>query len=262
MQFTQRIAGAAVAVAMIASLAMPLAAGAVGNEGNYGSYSIEQLEQLIAKLQKQLEEMKKGSKCFVSDKDLSIGDGEGDDGLGGHVRRLQDFLREKGHLAYKSTGYFGKMTRAAVTAFQKNAGIAQTGEFDAATRAKAHALYCKGALAKQPAKTEPKKESEYKKEEPKKTGAVKALLLKADGRMVKWMVDGYSAQGFKVVWSKTSGPTYPNRESDRYQYFDSSSATSSSELEAFDGAGTYYVRVCEYLGGSCGVYSNEVKVQL
>ena len=262
MQFKQRIVGAAVAVAMMASIAMPLAASATSVTGqDYGSYSIEQLEQLISKLQKQLEEMKKGSKCFVSDKDLSIGDGEGDDGLAAHVRRLQEFLREKGLLSYKSTGYFGKMTRASVTAFQKNSGIAQTGEFDAATRAKAHSLYCKGSLTKQSKSEEPKKEAEKKAEEQKKLNTVKSILLKADGRNVLWITDGYSGQGYKVVWSKTSGPTYPNRESDRYQYFDSSAA-SKTELEAFDGPGAYYVRVCEYLGSSCGVYSNEMKVQL
>jgi hypothetical protein len=29
-----------------------------------------------------------------------------------------------------------------------------------------------------------------------------------------------------------------------------------------NGAGTYYVRVCEYVGGACGVYSNELTVSM
>jgi len=33
-------------------------------------------------------------------------------------------------------------------------------------------------------------------------------------------------------------------------------------LETFDGEGVYYARVCEYLGGKCGVYSNQIKVDL
>ena len=83
---------------------------------------------------------------------------------------------------------------------------------------------------------------------------------KEDGN-VGWSVSGYSEKGFKVVWSKTSGPTYPTRSTDSYKYH-SSPSTNSSSLTAFDGDGTYYVRVCEYLGGACGVYSNEVEVAL
>lgn len=81
------------------------------------------------------------------------------------------------------------------------------------------------------------------------------------GTTVSWESEGYSEQGFKVVWSKTSGATYPTRSTDKYAYY-SDSATTTGEISAFDGAGTYYVRVCEYLGGSCGVYSNEITVEL
>jgi len=84
------------------------------------------------------------------------------------------------------------------------------------------------------------------------------LTNEGDGK-VSWSADG-SANAFKLVWSKASGPTYPARSGDRAKYHSASST--SRTLTAFDGAGSYYVRVCEYLNGECGVYSNEVSVNL
>lgn len=91
--------------------------------------------------------------------------------------------------------------------------------------------------------------------------SVNSITLSGVGADISWVVDGSSAQGYKVVWSMTSGPTYPLRTGDKYQYFSDSSVNSAS-LTAFDVDGTYYVRVCEYLGGACGVYSNEITVNL
>ena len=93
--------------------------------------------------------------------------------------------------------------------------------------------------------------------------AVSSISLSdlGDGK-VKWSVNGYSDMGFKVVWSKTSTPTYPTRSTDQYQYFSDPNKTTSDVIDAFDGAGTYYVRVCEYLGGACGVYSNQITINL
>ena len=94
------------------------------------------------------------------------------------------------------------------------------------------------------------------------SGDVNSITLSHDGDgVVSWTIDGYSEDGFKVVWSKTSGPTYPTRGTDQYQYF-SDPQVREATVTAFDEAGTYYVRVCEYLGGSCGVYSNEVTAEL
>ncbi len=90
---------------------------------------------------------------------------------------------------------------------------------------------------------------------------VNSITLKVDGSKIYWVTNGYSDQGFKVVWSKNEGPTYPLRDKDRYHYFTEPNKNSDT-LEAFDGTGTYYVRVCEYLGGKCGVYSNQVKISL
>ncbi len=103
-----------------------------------------------------------------------------------------------------------------------------------------------------------KKES---KEESGNSEVNSISLSSGGGAKVNWSVDGYSEKGFKVVWSKTSGPTYPTRSKDKYQYL-SNPEVRSTTIDAFDGGGVYYVRVCEYLGGSCGVYSNEIQVDL
>ena len=222
------------------------------SEKRYSSYSVEELESLIAKLQKQLEEMKKGEQCFVSDKDLSIGDGEGDE-LKGDVGRLQDFLIEKGYLFIKkSTGYFGKITRASLTNFQKDSGVSQSGEWNSEMREKIKSLRCKKAVASNKKKTENTQEAK---------SAVSKITLSGSDNLVSWKTDGYSKSGFKIVWSKNTAPTYPTRDGDKYIYLSDSSA-SSTKLEAFNGGGTYYVRVCEYLGGACGVYSNEITLTL
>jgi hypothetical protein len=91
--------------------------------------------------------------------------------------------------------------------------------------------------------------------------SVTAIVLKGEGNNVSWEANGYSAQGFKVVYSKTSGPTYPLRDGDRYDY-KSNPNSNSDFISPYFGAGTYYVRVCEYLGGKCGVYSNEISIVL
>jgi len=66
--------------------------------------------------------------------------------------------------------------------------------------------------------------------------------------------------GFKVVWSKNQGPTYPNRSGDKYHYLTNPSA-SSDTVSGLESGQIYYFRVCEYLGGKCGLYSNEISIQ-
>ncbi len=90
---------------------------------------------------------------------------------------------------------------------------------------------------------------------------VTSILLAGEGSKVKWKVEGYSKSGYKVVWSLNDGPTYPIREGDRYHYRSNPNANSDF-ITPFSGNGTYYVRVCEYLGGKCGVYSNQITVEL
>ena len=88
---------------------------------------------------------------------------------------------------------------------------------------------------------------------------VKSITLSEAGRgQISWITDGTAASGYKVVWSKTSGPAYPTRSTDKYKATGETTAT----LTAFDGTGLYYARVCEYLGGKCGTYSNEINLTL
>jgi len=93
------------------------------------------------------------------------------------------------------------------------------------------------------------------------SGVVSSIILAGNDANINWSTDGDSAKGFKVVWSKNEHPTYPTRSGDKYHYF-SSPDRNTDILEAFSGDGAYYVRVCEYLGGKCGLYSNEIKVVL
>lgn len=110
--------------------------------------------------------------------------------------------------------------------------------------------------------TKPKTEVPTKKKtETPPTGGVSSISLSGSGGSVSWNVVGYAKKGFKVVWSKIAGPTYPTRSSDEYHYL-SNPSTVSDSIDGFDGPGTYFVRVCEYTGGGCGVYSNQITVSL
>jgi hypothetical protein len=86
------------------------------------------------------------------------------------------------------------------------------------------------------------------------------LTVSKDGSTAKvsWDVTGTSKLGFKVVWGDRSGPTYPTRDGDNYHYL-SDPGSRSDSIGDLSGK-TYYFRACEYLGGSCGKYSNEVSI--
>ena len=76
--------------------------------------------------------------------------------------------------------------------------------------------------------------------------------VKTGKAKVEWSASGTFSKGFKVVWSSsTSSPVYPGND---YVYMSEPSAR-SAYVNATAGK-KYYFRVCEYLGGSCGVYSN------
>lgn len=71
-----------------------------------------------------------GSASGSFSKDLQFGDENAD------VRRLQTILAAKGYLKVTANGYFGPATQAALTAWQKAAGLPATGYFGPASRAK------------------------------------------------------------------------------------------------------------------------------
>lgn len=73
---------------------------------------------------------------------------------------------------------------------------------------------------------------------------------------LKWSADGVDApKGFKVITSVKSNPVYPG---DTYHYL--SDPAKRSDVWSGLSSGTHHFRVCQYLGGACGVYSNDVAV--
>lgn len=98
-------------------------------------------------------------------------------------------------------------------------------------------------------------------EAPASSSVSKIALTDNGGGKISWQTTGTSAQGYKVVWSKNGSPTYPTCSGDQYHYY-AEPSKSSDTIDAFAGAGDYFVRVCEYLGGRCGLYSNEIKISL
>ena len=239
------------------AFAMNDATGTTNAISNISSNSSEEeLVALIAKLQKQLEELRKNKvQCLLAEVDLSIGDGEGDN-LKEYVQGLQNFLREKGYLKANATGYFGKLTRTALTNFQRDNNIEQTGELNASVRNSIKNLKCRKdfQIKKLEVKTQVK-------DQVSNVSAVTSIALEVTGNVAKWSAVGSSKNGYKLVWSKNPNPTYPTRDGDKF-FYTADTSTSSTTLDAFNGAGTYYVKVCEYLGGACGVSSNEVTVSL
>jgi hypothetical protein len=77
---------------------------------------------------------------------------------------------------------------------------------------------------------------------------------------VEWDIDSKSNDGYMLIWSKNSGPTYPKRSGDYYKFFSSPSAT-SGKIGTSGGSGSFYVRLCALNEDTeCSVYSNEIKV--
>ncbi len=117
---------------------------------------------------------------------------------------------------------------------------------------------------KQAQKEEMKKKEEAKKDDEKKAvvsggGIIELVVVQKEGRVVlEWKVSGMETPlGFKVVKGKEENPVYPGND---YHYL-SNASTRRDEWKGLP-TGIYSFRVCEYLGGACGVYSNNVKVEV
>jgi hypothetical protein len=73
---------------------------------------------------------------------------------------------------------------------------------------------------------------------------------------LEWsVIDMYSDLGFKIVYSTSPNPVYPGNE---YHYL--SDPNIRTDKWAGLAPGTYHFRACEYLGGACGIYSNDTTV--
>ncbi len=109
-------------------------------------------------------------------------------------------------------------------------------------------------------KTSQKTEQKIEKSPVTYSGGRIMLKAAAEGEKVvlDWMVDGMEApMGFKVLYAKEANPVYPGNQ---YHYL--SDAQVRSDYWKGLSAGTYHFRVCEYRGGACGVYSNDVQVTI
>lgn len=89
------------------------------------------------------------------------------------------------------------------------------------------------------------------------SGAIALAGEVADGIVIlEWSVDGTdAAKGFKVVVSEGANPVYPGND---YHYL-SDPAVRHDKWKGL-APGTYHFRVCQYLGGACGVYSNDLEL--
>jgi len=91
-------------------------------------------------------------------------------------------------------------------------------------------------------------------------GSITLNGVQDNGKAVlTWSLVGMgSPKGFKVVVSESPNPVYPGND---YHYL-SSPDVRSDAWDTLAKGKTYYFRVCEYLGGACGVYSNNATVTL
>ncbi|MBQ0867544.1 peptidoglycan-binding protein [Streptomyces smyrnaeus] len=125
---------------------------------------------------------------------------------GAHVRELQARLRQLGHFGRNPTGYYGPVTAASVTAFQKQRGMPRTGKVTdavlSALRARTH----------QPTRTElyPPTSRPLAKPDPRCTTG-RALCISKTSRTAAWMVDGKVRTAMDVRFGSAYTPTREGR---------------------------------------------------
>ena len=90
------------------------------------------------------------------------------------------------------------------------------------------------------------------------TGAVGSITLTGqktpEGAVsLSWTADGLASNGFRIVWSTTAGKAYPGDKRTNEPLFGYAKA-----LGPMKPGKTWYYRVCEWTGTTCGIYSNEL----
>lgn len=107
-----------------------------------------------------------------------------------------------------------------------------------------------------------KKEFEVPKSDQDVQGVVLRLIDNGDGS-VSWEVSGQEPDGYKLVYSKEVNPSY--EDGDKYYWYNKGDRKSKI-LPAYEGRGTYYVRMCLYMnnesGGSCVAYSEAIQIEI
>jgi len=65
--------------------------------------------------------------------------------------------------------------------------------------------------------------------------------------------------GYKVIMSENPNPVYPGNQ---YHYISRSNRSDSWTWTGLEMGQTYHFRVCQYIGGACGIYSNDIAVTI
>ncbi len=89
-----------------------------------------------------------------------------------------------------------------------------------------------------------------------KSITLKLTASSANSANFEWVTNFNSPYGYKVVKSTEPNPVYPGND---YHYIDNANVKVDSWTL---GSGTWHFRVCEYLNGTCGVYSNDLTVKI
>lgn len=94
---------------------------------------------------------------------------------------------------------------------------------------------------------------------PAPTPVTGVSLTDNGGGNISWSITGGPGQGYKVAWELASDVALPEYPTHQHVFTNSLSKT----LNAWNGAGTYNVRVCAGDGsGGCTAYSNVISVNL
>ncbi|MFD3664871.1 peptidoglycan-binding protein [Streptomyces sp. NPDC058659] len=118
------------------------------------------------------------------------------------VRELQARLRQLGHFDRAPTGFYGTMTAASVTAFQKKQGLPRTGSVDATTWERLL------TASRKPTADELKPSTTNKLDTPDArcmTGRV--LCISKESRTLAWMIDGRVVSSMDVRFGSENTPT-------------------------------------------------------
>jgi uncharacterized protein YgiM (DUF1202 family) len=89
------------------------------------------------------------------------------------------------------------------------------------------------------------------------TLSLTAALIDPGKVKLTWTSTADTPKGFKVVVSESANPVYPGND-----YHHLTDPTVRQDTWSGLGNKTYHFRVCQYLGGACGIYSNDVAIQV
>lgn len=87
-------------------------------------------------------------------------------------------------------------------------------------------------------------------------------IMGTSGTTINWNVTGNGGLGgYYILWSLDPLPSYPSTGTVYSNLITNTIAFTGNMDHDVTSGDTYYVRVCENLGGKCGTYSNQVTVK-